>query len=59
MLRISNILRLNQADVFDEQENVRQNTFLHDQKTVKANHLYLKIIIGDLLAYQNWLQQKI
>ncbi|BAQ56798.1 putative phage integrase [Lactobacillus acetotolerans] len=58
LLRVSDILRLKRADVFDEQGNVRQNAFLHDRKTGKANHLYLKPIIGDLLAYQNWLQQE-
>ena len=58
LLRVSDILRLTRADVFDEQGNVRQNAFLHDQKTGKANRLYLKPIIGDLLAYQKWLQQE-
>ena len=58
LLRVSDILRLTRADVFDEQGNVRQNTFLHDRKTGKANRLYLKPVTGDLLTYQNWLQQE-
>ena len=47
-----------QQNLFDEYGNVRQNTFLHDHKTGKANRLYLKPVTGDLLAYQNWLQQE-
>ena len=58
LLRVSDILRLKRVDVFDEQGNVRQNAFLHDRKTGKANRLYLKPVTGDLLAYQNWLQQE-
>lgn len=37
---------------------MRLNAYLHDQKTGKANRLYLKPVIGDLLAYQQWLQQE-
>ena len=58
LLRVSDILRLKRTDVFDEYGNVRQNTYLHDRKTGKANRLYLKPVTGDLLAYQNWLQQE-
>ena len=58
LLRVSDILKLTRTDVFDEQGNVRQNAFLHDRKTGKANRLYLKPVTGDLLAYQNWLQQE-
>ncbi|MFT8993203.1 MAG: site-specific integrase [Liquorilactobacillus hordei] len=58
LLRVSDILRLKRVDVFDEYGNVRQNTFFHDHKTGKANRLYLKPVTGDLLAYQNWLQQE-
>lgn len=57
LLRISDILRLKWADIFEEHGNVRQNAFVHDRKTGKANRLYLKPVQGDLLAYQNWLQQ--
>lgn len=58
LLRVSDILRLKRTDVFDDQGNVRQNMFLHDHKTGKANRLYLKPVTGDLLSYQNWLQQE-
>ena len=37
---------------------MRQNMFLHDRKTGKANRLYLKPVTGNLLAYQNWLRQE-
>lgn len=36
---------------------MRQNAFIHDQKTGKANLLYLKPVKVDLLAYQAWLQE--
>ena len=36
---------------------MRQNAFIHDQKTGKANLLYLKSVKVDLLAYQAWLQE--
>jgi len=58
LLRVSDILTLKWTDVFDDQGNVRQNTYLHDRKTGKANHLYLKPVVGDLLAYQRWLEQE-
>ena len=58
LLRVSDILTLKWTDVFDEKGNVRQNTYLHDRKTGKANRLYLKPVVGDLLAYQRWLEQQ-
>ncbi|WEV58205.1 tyrosine-type recombinase/integrase [Ligilactobacillus acidipiscis] len=58
LLRVSDILRLKRVDVFDEYGNVHQNTYLHDRKTGKANRLYLKPVVGDLLAYQRWLEQE-
>ena len=58
LLRVSDILNLKRGDVFDERGNVRLNAYLHDQKTGKANRLYLKPVIGNLLSYQQWLQQE-
>ena len=58
LLRVSDILTLKWADIFDEEGNVRLNAFLHDHKTGKANRLYLKPVVGDLLAYQRWLEQE-
>jgi hypothetical protein len=55
---VIDILTLQWTDVFDDQGNVRQNTYLHDRKTGKANRLYLKPVVGDLLAYQRWLEQE-
>jgi len=40
LIRVSDILQLTRSDVFDEQGNVRQNTFLYDRKTGKTNRLY-------------------
>ncbi|MFT8811712.1 MAG: site-specific integrase [Liquorilactobacillus satsumensis] len=57
LLRVSDVMKLRWADVFNENGNVRQNAFIHDQKTGKANLLYLKPVQTDLLAYQAWLKE--
>lgn len=57
LLRVSDVMRLRWADVFNENGTVRQNTFIHDKKTGKTNLLYLKPVQTDLLAYQAWLQE--
>lgn len=36
---------------------MRQNAFIHDQKTGKANTLYLKPVAADLITYRDWLSQ--
>ncbi len=54
LLRVSDVMKLRWADVFNESGTVRQNAFIHDQKTGK---LYLKPVQADLLAYQAWLQE--
>lgn len=57
LLRVSDVMKLRWADVFTENGTVRQNAFIHDQKTGKANLLYLKPIQTDLSTYQAWLQK--
>ena len=57
LLRVSDVMKLRWADVLNENGTVRQNAFIHDQKTGKANLLYLKPVQADLLAYQAWLQE--
>ncbi|MFT9235198.1 site-specific integrase [Liquorilactobacillus nagelii] len=57
LLRVSDVMKLRWTDVFNENGTVRQNAFIHDQKTGKANLLYLKPVQADLLAYQAWLQE--
>lgn len=57
LLRVSDVMNLRWADVFNENGTVRQNAFIHDQKTGKANLLYLKPVQNDLLSYQVWLQK--
>lgn len=42
-------------DVFDLNGYVKQNAFIHDKKTGKANTLYLKPVQQDLLIYHQWL----
>lgn len=51
-------MRLRWADVFEENGTVRQNALIHDQKTGKANLLYLKPVQADLLAYRLWCQEQ-
>ncbi|MCW6173950.1 site-specific integrase [Lactiplantibacillus plantarum] len=57
LLRVSDVMKLRWADVFNENGTVHQNAFIHDKKTGKANLLYLKPVQTDLLAYQVWLQE--
>ena len=57
LLRVSDVMKLRWTDVFNENGTVRQNAFIHDQKTGKANLLYLKPVQTDLLASQAWLQE--
>lgn len=58
LLRVSDVMRLRWSDVFNENGTVRQNALIHDQKTGKANLLYLKPVQADLLAYQLWCQEQ-
>lgn len=58
LLRVSDVMQLRKSDVFNADGSIRQNTFIHDQKTGKANTLYLKPVNADLLAYYDWLQQQ-
>ncbi|MCG0612842.1 site-specific integrase [Lactiplantibacillus plantarum] len=58
LLRVSDVMCLRWTDVFNENGTVRQNAFIHDKKTGKANLLYLKPIQTDLLTYQAWYQKQ-
>ena len=58
LLRVSDVMKLKKTDVFNADGTIKQNTFIHDQKTGKANTLYLKPVHADLLAYYDWLQQQ-
>ncbi|WP_349551432.1 site-specific integrase [Leuconostoc pseudomesenteroides] len=58
LLRVSDVMQLKKDDVFNADGTIKQNTFIHDQKTGKANTLYLKPVHADLLAYYDWLQQQ-
>lgn len=58
LLRVSDVMQLKKADVFNADGTIKQNTFIHDQKTGKANTLYLKPVHDDLLAYYDWIQQQ-
>ncbi|MGC8306248.1 site-specific integrase [Leuconostoc mesenteroides] len=58
LLRVSDVMQLRKSDVFNADGSIKQNIFIHDQKTGKANTLYLKPVHDDLLAYYDWLQQQ-
>lgn len=42
LLRVSDVMQLKKVDVFNADGTIKQNTFIHDPKTGKANTLYLK-----------------
>ena len=41
LLRVSDVMRLKQADIFNLDGSIKQNAFIHDRKTGKPNTLYL------------------
>lgn len=57
LLRVSDVLRLKQIDVFDDYGAIKQNAYIHDKKTGKRNVLYLKPVQNDLAIYQQWLRR--
>lgn len=57
LLRVSDVLRLRQSDVFDDYGAVRQHAFIKDKKTGKQNTLYLRPVTNDLAIYQQWLKR--
>lgn len=58
LLRVSDVLRLKQADVFDDNGEIKRHAFIKDKKTGKQNTLYLRPVMNDLTNYKNWLVQK-
>ena len=57
LLRVSDVLRLKHADVFDDYGAIKQHAFIKDKKTGKRNTLYLKPVMTDLVMYQQWLKR--
>lgn len=57
LLRVSDVMQLKLVDVFNSDGSIKQNTFIHDKKTGKANTLYLKPVQHDLSFYQQWLTE--
>lgn len=57
LLRVSDVLRLKQTDVFDDYGAIRQHAFIKDKKTGKPNTLYLRPVTNDLAIYQQWLKR--
>ena len=56
MLRVSDVLALKYADIFDGAGNVKEHAYIHDKKTGKPNDLYLNPVKDDLNVYHQWLQ---
>ena len=42
LLRVSDVMRLKQTDIFNLDGSIKQNALTHDQKTGESNTLYLK-----------------
>lgn len=57
LLRVSDVLRLKQSDVFEENCLLKEHAFIKDKKTGKQNTLYLRPVNSDLLLYQQWLKK--
>lgn len=57
LLRVSDIISLSKADVFEENGDIKRNAYIVDKKTKKQNTLYLRPVEDDLLKYQNWLMR--
>ena len=57
LLRVSDVLRLKQTDVFDDYGAICQHAFIKDKKTGKPNTLYLRPVMNDLAIYQQWLKR--
>ncbi|WP_299515981.1 site-specific integrase [uncultured Rummeliibacillus sp.] len=55
LLRVSDVLRLQMSDVFTAEGEVKAHAYIHDQKTGKANQLWLAPVTHDLLTYREWL----
>lgn len=58
LLWVSDVMQLKKSDVFTADGTIKKNTFIHGQKTGKANTLYLKPVHADLLDYYDQLQQQ-
>ena len=57
LLRVSDVMNLKMSDIYDDDGSVKSNAFIHDKKTGKANTLYLKPVVNDLVNYKIWLDK--
>ena len=57
MLRVSDVLKLTKAEVYDHRGRVKRNAYTIDKKTKKHNVLYLHPIERDLEDYYDWLEE--
>lgn len=55
LLRVSDVLALRRSEIYENDGNIRKNTYIRDKKTDKPNILYLKPVKQDLIDYFQWL----
>jgi Site-specific recombinase XerD len=58
LLRVSDVLTLEYSDVFTLDGVLKERAYITDQKTGKANTLYLKPLEHDLMLYHTWLVEQ-
>lgn len=56
LLRVSDVLALRRAEIYNDDGSIKKNAYIVDQKTGKPNTLYLKPVQDDLATYYQWLQ---
>lgn len=58
LLRVSDVLSLEYADLFTPEGVLKNRAYITDQKTGKPNTLYLKPLESDLMLYHDWLVEQ-
>lgn len=58
LLRVSDVMGLKFVDVYNADDSVKKNAYIHDKKTGKKNVLYLSPIETDLDEYLSWLNEQ-
>ena len=58
LLRVSDVLSLEYADLFTPEGVLKDRAYITDQKTGKPNTLYLKPLESDLMLYHDWLVEQ-
>ena len=58
LLRVSDVLSLEYADLFTPEGVLKDRAYITDQKTGKPNTHYLKPLESDLMLYHDWLVEQ-